>query len=86
MEAVLKSTLYEHIVEPSKLYQSYFQQAQCITNLENVLIAASSSWEKVVKVNVYLKDMDNFSAMNEVYERVRMEMPPLPKKVTISPF
>ena len=42
--------------------------------------AAGSSWEKVVKVNVYLKDMDNFSAMNEVYEKVRMEMPFPPKK------
>jgi len=39
------------------------------------LEAAGSSWEKVVKVNVYLKDMDKFSAMNEVYEKVRLEMP-----------
>jgi enamine deaminase RidA (YjgF/YER057c/UK114 family) len=37
-------------------------------------VAAGSSWEKVVKVNVYLKDMEEFSAMNEVYEKVRMEM------------
>ncbi|ETW87169.1 hypothetical protein HETIRDRAFT_99559 [Heterobasidion irregulare TC 32-1] len=44
--------------------------AQCIANLGNVLKAAGSSWEKVVKVNVYLKDMDNFSAMNEVYEKL----------------
>jgi enamine deaminase RidA (YjgF/YER057c/UK114 family) len=34
------------------------------------LNAAGSSWEKVVKVNVYLKNMDNFAAMNEVYEKV----------------
>ena len=33
--------------------------------------AAGPSWEKVVKVNVYLKDMDNFLAMNEVYEKVK---------------
>lgn len=44
--------------------------AQCLKNLENVLTAAGSSWEKVVKVNVYLKNMDNFSAMNEIYEKV----------------
>ncbi|KAJ4484737.1 Endoribonuclease L-PSP/chorismate mutase-like protein [Lentinula edodes] len=44
--------------------------AQCIENLGNVLSAAGSSWEDVVKVNVYLKDMDNFSAMNEVYEKL----------------
>ncbi|KAF9457067.1 Endoribonuclease L-PSP/chorismate mutase-like protein [Collybia nuda] len=44
--------------------------AQCIANLSNVLRAAGSSWEKVVKVNVYLKDMSNFAAMNEVYEKL----------------
>ncbi|PPQ82063.1 hypothetical protein CVT25_014604 [Psilocybe cyanescens] len=44
--------------------------AQCIKNLGNVLEAAGSSWEKVVKVNVYLKDMDNFAEMNEVYEKL----------------
>ena len=45
-------------------------QAQCISNLGEVLEAAGSSWEKVVKVNVYLKDMGDFGAMNEVYEKV----------------
>ncbi|KIJ45269.1 hypothetical protein M422DRAFT_167330 [Sphaerobolus stellatus SS14] len=44
--------------------------AQCINNLGNVLEAAGSSWEKVVKVNVYLKNMDDFAAMNEVYEKL----------------
>ncbi|KAG9091155.1 hypothetical protein FRC07_011922 [Ceratobasidium sp. 392] len=40
--------------------------AQCIKNLGNVLEEAGSSWEKVVKVNVYLKNMDDFIAMNEL--------------------
>jgi len=44
--------------------------AQCIKNLGNVLTAAGSSWEQVVKVNVYLKSMDDFAAMNEVYEKL----------------
>ncbi|PSS37663.1 hypothetical protein EW026_g950 [Hermanssonia centrifuga] len=44
--------------------------AQCISNLGNVLKAAGSSWEKVVKVNVYLKNMDDFGSMNEVYEKL----------------
>ncbi|KAG8742206.1 hypothetical protein FRC10_001902 [Ceratobasidium sp. 414] len=43
--------------------------AQCIKNLGNVLEEAGSSWEKVVKVNVYLKNMDDFAAMNEVYSK-----------------
>ncbi|KAF7339496.1 Endoribonuclease L-PSP [Mycena sanguinolenta] len=44
--------------------------AQCINNLGKVLTAAGSSWEKVVKVNVYLDDMANFKSMNEVYEKM----------------
>lgn len=44
---------------------------QCIKNLGNVLKAAGSSWEQVVKVNVYLKNMDDFASMNEVYEKCR---------------
>jgi enamine deaminase RidA (YjgF/YER057c/UK114 family) len=43
---------------------------QCIKNLGNVLAAAGTSWEKVVKVNIYLKNMDDYAAMNKVYERV----------------
>ncbi|KAH7916410.1 Endoribonuclease L-PSP [Hygrophoropsis aurantiaca] len=49
--------------------------AQCIGNLGDVLKAAGSSWEKVVKVNVYLKTMDDFAAMNEKY----LELIPDPK-------
>ncbi|KAF8922587.1 Endoribonuclease L-PSP [Mucidula mucida] len=44
--------------------------AQCLNNLGNVLEASGSSWDKVLKVNVYLKNMDDFSAMNEVYEKI----------------
>ncbi|RDB24142.1 hypothetical protein Hypma_008808 [Hypsizygus marmoreus] len=49
--------------------------AQCLSNIGNVLEAAGSSWEKVVKITVYLKDMSNFEAMNQVYE----ELVPTPK-------
>ncbi|KAL0576369.1 hypothetical protein V5O48_005628 [Marasmius crinis-equi] len=48
---------------------------QCIKNLGNVLTAAGATWENVVKVNVYLKDMNEFDAMNEVYEKLL----PVPK-------
>ncbi|OJA18129.1 hypothetical protein AZE42_05337 [Rhizopogon vesiculosus] len=41
-------------------------KAQCISNLTDVLKAAGSSWDKVVKVNVYLKSMDDFATMNEL--------------------
>lgn len=43
-----------------------------LKNLEAALKNAGSSFEHLVKVNVYLKNMDDFAAMNEVYEKVRV--------------
>ncbi|KAL1963236.1 hypothetical protein VTN77DRAFT_8561 [Rasamsonia byssochlamydoides] len=43
--------------------------AACIKNVSAVLEAAGSSLSKVVKVTVFLTDMSNFAAMNEVYEK-----------------
>ncbi|ORY26768.1 Endoribonuclease L-PSP/chorismate mutase-like protein [Naematelia encephala] len=40
---------------------------RCITNLGYSLKAAGSSWEKVVKVNIFLADINDFAALNEVY-------------------
>ncbi|KFZ23031.1 hypothetical protein V502_02494 [Pseudogymnoascus sp. VKM F-4520 (FW-2644)] len=40
---------------------------QCIKNLTAVLEAAGSSVNHVVKVNVFLADMDDFAKMNEIY-------------------
>ncbi|KAM0746356.1 Endoribonuclease L-PSP [Meredithblackwellia eburnea MCA 4105] len=42
---------------------------QCIKNLEKVLKHAGASLENVVKVNIFLKNMDDFAAVNEVYEK-----------------
>jgi len=43
---------------------------QCLNNIGNVLKASGTSWDKVVKVNIYLKDMSDFGAMNKVYEKL----------------
>ncbi|GAD98420.1 L-PSP endoribonuclease family protein (Brt1), putative [Paecilomyces variotii No. 5] len=40
---------------------------QCIKNLTNVLEAAGTNIDKVVKVNVFLSNMDDFAEMNSVY-------------------
>ena len=45
------------------------QTARVFDNLGLVLEAAGSSWRDVVKVNVFLVDMDDFAAMNAVYAR-----------------
>jgi 2-iminobutanoate/2-iminopropanoate deaminase len=40
---------------------------QTLTNIKNILEAAGSSLEMVVKTTVYLRDINDFSSMNEVY-------------------
>ncbi|KAF3397291.1 hypothetical protein DPV78_007833 [Talaromyces pinophilus] len=43
------------------------QQRKVLENLKEVLELSGSSLDKVVKYNVYLADMKDFAAMNEVY-------------------
>ncbi|CAG8658668.1 5533_t:CDS:2 [Acaulospora morrowiae] len=43
------------------------QVRQTLRNLSNVLEAANSSLSRVVKTTVYIKDMNDFSAINETY-------------------
>ena len=43
------------------------QTKQSLTNLKNILTEAGSSMDNVVKTTVFLSDMNNFTAMNEVY-------------------
>jgi 2-iminobutanoate/2-iminopropanoate deaminase len=40
---------------------------QVLTNIQNILEAAGSSLDLVVKTTVFLRDMADFSAMNAVY-------------------
>lgn len=40
---------------------------QALTNLKNILIAAGSSLEHVVKTTVFIRRMDDFAKINEVY-------------------
>ena len=43
------------------------QTRRTLENLKAVLEAAGTSLDRVVKANVYLKDMNDFAAMNAVY-------------------
>lgn len=43
------------------------QTRQVLENLKGVLIASGSSMDRVVKATVFLKNMADFAAMNEVY-------------------
>ena len=52
------------------------QTQQVLTNLTAVLEAAGSDLSKVVKTTVFLLDMQDFGAMNEVYGTFFGEDPP----------
>lgn len=43
------------------------QTAQALNNVRAILEAAGSGLEKVVKTTVFLKDMNDFAKVNEVY-------------------
>ncbi len=45
------------------------QTDQVIKNMSAILQAAGSSLENIVKNTVYLSDISNFAAMNEVYKQ-----------------
>lgn len=57
------------------------QTRQALINIENILKAAGTEFEDVVKVTVYLKDMNEFSAMNEVYASFFQR--PYPARATV---
>jgi 2-iminobutanoate/2-iminopropanoate deaminase len=52
------------------------QTAQALTNLAAILDAAGSSMENLVKTSVFLLDLDDFQAMNEVYASRVGDRPP----------
>ena len=52
------------------------QTARVLENLKAIVEAAGSSLNHAVKATVYLKDMGDFAAMNEVYARYFAKNPP----------
>jgi len=52
------------------------QTEQVLRNLAAVLEEAGASFDDVVKTTVFLADMDDFAAMNEVYGRFFLKQTP----------
>ena len=59
------------------------QADMVLKNLKSILEAAGSNLSKVVKTTVFLKDMNEFGAMNEVYGRYFAEKATAPARSTI---
>lgn len=60
------------------------QTERVLENLKGVVEAAGSSLQHVVKTTVFLADMNDFSAMNEVYARYFKNHPPARSTVEVS--
>ncbi len=68
------------------------QAEQAFTNLKNLLKASGTSIDRVVKTTVFIKNMDDFATINEIYgtyfkkpypARSCVEVARLPKDVLI---
>jgi len=69
------------------------EQAKCcLENIRHIVTEAGGKIENIVKCNVYLKDMNEFAAMNEVYSnffkapypaRTTVEVARLPRDIRV---
>lgn len=69
------------------------QTTQVMANLKAILTEAGASWDHVVKTTVFLSNLENFGAMNQVYAvsfkeeiapaRACVEVSRLPKDVLV---
>ena len=60
------------------------QTERVLKNLSAVLWQAGSSIDKVVKTTVFLKTMNDFAAMNEVYGKFFAKQPPARSTVEVA--
>jgi 2-iminobutanoate/2-iminopropanoate deaminase len=60
------------------------QTHRVLQNLAAILKAANTSLEKTVKTTVYLKDMNHFQEMNQVYGEYFKENPPARATVEVA--
>ena len=60
------------------------QTDRVLKNLSAVLKASGSSLEKVLRCTVFLKNMGDFGAMNEVYGRYFTQNPPARSTVEVA--
>jgi 2-iminobutanoate/2-iminopropanoate deaminase len=60
------------------------QTDRVLTNLAAILHASGSSLDKVLRCTVFLKNMGDFAAMNEVYGRYFTQAPPARSTVEVA--
>ena len=57
---------------------------QVMKNLEAILRAAETGFERVVKCTIFIRDMDEFATINEAYGQYFPDNPPARETVEVS--
>ncbi len=57
---------------------------QVLKNLSEILLAANMDFSHVVKCTIFLKDMNNFPKVNEMYGKRFSSLPPARETVEVS--
>jgi 2-iminobutanoate/2-iminopropanoate deaminase len=60
------------------------QTEQVFANLRAILEAAGTTLDRVVKTTVYLRNLDDFQEMNEVYRKYVGDLPPARATIEVS--
>jgi len=60
------------------------ETAQVMKNLSEILTSAGMDFSNVVKSTIFLKDMNNFPHVNEVYAKSFPSLPPARETVEVS--
>lgn len=60
------------------------QTKRVMENVKAVLAAAGSSLEKVVKTTIFLRDLNDFGVVNEIYGEYFQENPPARSTVQVA--
>lgn len=60
------------------------ETTQVMKNLQEILKAAGMNFGHVVKSTIFLKDMNNFPKVNEIYGQYFTEQPPARETVEVS--
>lgn len=60
------------------------QTRQSLENIQSILASADSSMQDIVKTTVFLKNLDDFNSMNEIYQEYFPENPPARACIEVS--
>jgi 2-iminobutanoate/2-iminopropanoate deaminase len=83
----VNNTLYvsgQIAFEASQLGNIKIEAGAVMENIGHILKAAGLGYENVVKSNIYLKDMNDFTIVNEVYGQFFTSEPPARETVQVA--